>query len=67
MAPKKATAVAASKQTGKYRRVDGREHVLLRPSMYVGSMKEADPCPTWLFDEDAKKMVSRDVRAVPGS
>lgn len=47
-----------------YKKLDNREHVLLRPGMYVGSL-EPDACDAWVFDEEAKAMRRRTLRYVP--
>ena len=49
----------------KYVKLDQREHVLTRPSMYIGSV-EPDACDTWVFCETSKKMVKKHLRYVPG-
>lgn len=47
-----------------YRKVDQREHVLLRPSMYVGST-EMDASMGWVMDDATGRMVRRELCIVP--
>jgi DNA topoisomerase II len=47
-----------------YKKLDNREHVLLRPGMYVGSL-EPDACEAWVYDDATKAMAKRTVRYVP--
>lgn len=48
-----------------YKKLSHREHVLLRPNVYVGSAA-AEPVSTWLFDKESGKMVRTDnVQYVP--
>jgi DNA topoisomerase II len=49
----------------KYVRLDHREHVLARPTMYIGSI-EADELVTWVYDAGSKEIVQRPVRYVAG-
>lgn len=52
-------------KTGKYVRLDQRQHVLLRPNTYVGSTK-SEAVMAWMFDESTHKMVYREIHYVPG-
>ena len=47
-----------------YKKLDHREHVLLRPGMYVGSV-HADACVTWVYDEAEQRMVRREIQYIP--
>lgn len=47
-----------------YRKIDQRQHVLLRPGMYVGAIEE-DTCTAWIMDDTTGLMASRSVRYVP--
>jgi DNA topoisomerase II len=49
----------------KYKKLEGREHVLTRPGMYIGSIDE-DTYETWVFDSVEKKMVKKTIKYVPG-
>jgi len=49
----------------KYKKLDHRDHVLARPGMYIGSIEE-DSYNTWVYDEDTKTMVKKDIKIVPG-
>lgn len=57
--------IMANEVSKTYRKLNQREHVLLRPGMYVGSTEE-DTCTAWVLDNDSSRMVSRTVRYVPG-
>jgi DNA topoisomerase-2 len=59
MPPKKTTATEA---VSKYVKLDQREHVLLRPSTYIGSVEE-DTVATWVFD--GTKMTKREIKYIP--
>lgn len=48
-----------------YRKHDPREHVLMRPTMYIGSVDE-DVCVTWVFESESKTFVKKEVKFVPG-
>lgn len=41
------------------------EHILKRPDSYIGSV-ETITQPMWTYDSEAKRMVYRDVKYVPG-
>jgi DNA topoisomerase-2 len=60
MAPKK--TVDASK---KYVKLDQKEHVLTRPGMYIGSI-ETDTYDTWVYSDDQKKMIKKQLKYIPG-
>ena len=49
----------------KYQKVHDREHVLLRPDTYVGSM-QPDTREMWIYDEDSAKILFEKVTFVPG-
>ena len=49
----------------KYKSLSEVEHVLLRPGTYVGSTVLCEPVKEWVYDDDAKKFVEKDVRYVP--
>lgn len=57
-------AAAAADVASVYKKVDQREHVLLRPGMYVGST-DVDACTTWVFDEEKQRMVHRQISYIP--
>lgn len=72
MAPKKAVTLkkieVASEEmqiAGKYKKMDQREHVLLRSNMYIGEVS-ADNCDTWVFDDESKSMIKKTVKYIPG-
>ncbi|PNH00909.1 DNA topoisomerase 2 [Tetrabaena socialis] len=48
-----------------YQKLDHREHVLLRPGMYIGSV-EPETQRVWVYDDAAEKMALREVNYVPG-
>lgn len=47
-----------------YRKLDQRQHVLLRPAMYVGAILQ-DTCTAWVMDPESRRMISREVSYVP--
>jgi len=51
--------------SGKYQKLEQREHVLTRPGMYIGSIEE-DTYDTWVFNSDANKMEKREIKFIPG-
>jgi DNA topoisomerase-2 len=56
---------STSNVSEKYQKLEQREHVLARPGMYIGSIEE-DTYDTWVFDNENKKMVKRDIKYIPG-
>ncbi|WWC62083.1 uncharacterized protein I303_104673 [Kwoniella dejecticola CBS 10117] len=48
-----------------YQKLSQREHVLKRPDTYIGSV-EAISQKMWVFDEETKGMIYRDITFVPG-
>jgi DNA topoisomerase-2 len=60
-----ATTTNSNAAAKRYKKVDPREHVLLRPGMYIGST-EPDRLRTWTLDPDSGRFVKRDVDYVPG-
>lgn len=69
MAPKKVISKKTTTQedaiSAKYKKLDAREHVLTRPGMYIGSIEE-DSCDTWVFDNENKKMIKKNIKYIPG-
>jgi len=68
--PKKAAKKATTKGKAKtveetYQKKSPREHVLLRPDTYIGSVEPTTES-IWVWDTDNSKMVLRDVTYVPG-
>ena len=49
----------------KYRKLEGREHVLTRPGMYIGSIEE-DTCNTWVYDGNTKSVCKKNIQYVAG-
>lgn len=49
----------------KYKKLEGREHVLTRPGMYVGSIEE-DNHTTWVYNTEEKKMIKRSLKYIAG-
>lgn len=64
MAPKKAV-VSVGGVADKYKKMDQREHVLLRSNMYIGEVS-ADACDIWVFDDETSTMIKKNVKYVPG-
>lgn len=62
MAPKKAVSIAVA---DKYKKMDQREHVLLRSNMYIGEVS-ADASDIWVFDDESATMTKKNVKYVPG-
>ncbi|WWD03111.1 hypothetical protein V865_001158 [Kwoniella europaea PYCC6329] len=60
-------AVPANKKSASevYQKLSQREHVLKRPDTYIGSV-EAISQKMWVFDEESKGMIYRDITFVPG-
>ena len=54
----------AKKIEEKYKELSEREHILLRPGMWVGSIKE-EPKNMFLYDTEGEVMDSREVMFVP--
>lgn len=48
-----------------FQKLDHRDHVLLRPGMYIGSV-EAESKPVWVYDASHERMIYRNVEYVPG-
>jgi len=46
--------------SAKYRKLEQREHVLSRPSMYIGSI-DNDEISTWVWDDQLKKIVFKKI------
>lgn len=63
MAPKKATVAVGV--ADKYKKMDQREHVLLRSNMYIGEVS-ADACDIWVFNDETATMVKKSVKYIPG-
>ncbi|KAL0063257.1 DNA topoisomerase 2 [Marasmius tenuissimus] len=49
----------------KYQKLSQREHILIRPDSYIGSIETITQA-MWTFDADTKRMVYREVQYVPG-
>ncbi|KAH8920847.1 type II DNA topoisomerase [Atractiella rhizophila] len=62
---KPAKPAAAKKGGDEYEKLTQLEHVLKRPDTYIGSI-EAHTQPMWVFDDESKKMVYRNITFVPG-
>ena len=54
----------AKKIEEKYKELSEREHILLRPGMWVGSIKEEQK-NMFLYNSDSEVMESREVTYVP--
>ena len=58
----------ATTTSNKYKKLDHRDHVLLRPGMYIGSI-EKDQINTWVYgneNENESKMMKKEIEIVPG-
>jgi DNA gyrase/topoisomerase IV subunit B len=62
-----AARAAAAEVAQKYQKLEPREHVLLRSSMYIGST-EQDICETWVqgIQDDQDHMIKKSIAYVPG-
>lgn len=49
----------------KYKKLDGREHVLTRPGMYIGSTEE-DVCTTWVYETVASRLAKKQIKYIAG-
>jgi DNA topoisomerase-2 len=67
MAPKKNKQDASNAIAEKYQKLEQREHILVKPSMYIGSIEE-DTYDVWILDEDSgdTKMIKKPLKYVPG-
>ena len=60
-----AAAGASSKTLEQiYQKVSQREHIMLRPDSYVGSV-QAHLCYMWVWDAERKRIVARSITYVP--
>lgn len=48
-----------------YQKKTPHEHILTLPDTYIGGIEE-DINPMWVFDDETKKIVYRDIRYIPG-
>uniref|UniRef100_A0A915CXI8 Histidine kinase/HSP90-like ATPase domain-containing protein n=1 Tax=Ditylenchus dipsaci TaxID=166011 RepID=A0A915CXI8_9BILA len=44
----------------------GLEHILLRPDTYIGSVEFCTKTLMWVYDQEAEKIVQREITYVPG-
>ena len=63
-APAPAKSPAVGKRAERYQKVEQREHILMRPDTYVGSVHE-QPLECWVFDAAAQSLVPKEVSVVP--
>ncbi|KAI0264983.1 DNA topoisomerase [Gloeopeniophorella convolvens] len=65
--PAPATTTARNKKSASetYTKLSQLEHILKRPDSYIGSVEFVTQ-NIWTYDSDAKRMVLRDVKYVPG-
>ena len=49
----------------KYKKLDGREHVLTRPGMYIGSIEE-DTCSVWVLNNEKTKIEKKNIQYIAG-
>ncbi|KAF8264485.1 DNA topoisomerase [Lactarius quietus] len=66
-APRPAQAANKNKKSASetYTKLSQLEHILKRPDSYIGSVEFVTQ-HIWTYDSDAKRMVQRDVKYVPG-
>ena len=58
MAPK-------AKIAEKYQKLDQREHVLVKPGMYIGSIQE-DVSDIWIYNDETSQMIKKNIKYIPG-
>lgn len=49
----------------KYKKLEGREHVLTRPGMYIGSIED-DVCITWAYNAEKQKVEKKEINYIAG-
>lgn len=49
----------------KYKKLEGREHVLTRPGMYIGSVED-DICSVWVYEGGDNRMAKKQVKYCAG-
>ena len=59
-----AKSPAAGERAARYQKVEQREHILMRPDTYVGSVHE-QPLERWVYDDATQSLGPREVRIVP--
>ena len=57
--------MAATNLANKYKKLEGREHVLTRPGMYIGSVDE-DVCQTWVYDTASSSVMKKNIKYIAG-
>lgn len=57
--------MAPKKISEKYQKLEPREHILLKPGMWIGSI-EPDTCDVYIVDDESNRIVKRTVQHIPG-
>ena len=60
-----ATASADTALAKQYQRKTDKQHILDNPDTYIGSVENVD-AQLWIFDEESKKIVLKEIEYVPG-
>jgi DNA topoisomerase-2 len=60
-----ATSSADTALAKQYQRKTDKQHILDNPDTYIGSVENVD-AQLWVFDEDSKKIVLKEIEYVPG-
>lgn len=60
-----ATSNAEANAAKRFKKTEQREHVLLRPGMYIGAV-EPDRQAMWVLDDGGDRFVKREIDYVPG-
>jgi DNA gyrase/topoisomerase IV subunit B len=60
-----ATASADTALAKQYQRKTDKQHILDNPDTYIGSVENVD-AQLWVFDEESKKIVLKEIEYVPG-
>ena len=56
---------SSSDLANKYQKLSQKEHILLRPDTYIGSV-ESNTQSLWVFDHDCQGIVQKEISYVPG-
>jgi len=60
-----ATTSADTALAKQYQRKTDKQHILDNPDTYIGSVENVD-AQLWVFDEESKKIVLKEIEYVPG-
>jgi len=57
--------MAPKKISEKYQKLEPREHILLKPGMWIGSI-EPDTCDVYVVDDASNRIVKKTLQHIPG-